>query len=763
MLSFNGLGQKNSTSEPAIDIQFSQEGGFYREEVEVALYSPKAAIYYTLDGSRPTTRSIHYKGAILLKKTAVIRAVAYLDGKESGLFGHTYLIDEADTGFPVVSIGITPYLLFDPSEGLFMRGNQVIDSSWQKPGANFWSRREISCHLDIFESDGQTVYSNQTGLRLFGGMSRLFPQKSLAIVARKRYGQSRFDYPIFGEDGPKKFKFLVLRNSGSDFGKTHFRDAFMTSLLDDWDIEKQAYRPAHVYINGQYWGIYNIREKINRYFVASNSEADKDSIDLIEHRFTRKRGSKRHYQRLLNFLEKNDLRDPDRYAYVGTQMEVDNFMNYQIAQIYFDNQDAGGNIKFWRPQTPDGRWRWIMYDTDWGFGLHDDNAYRNNSLQFHTAADGPNWPNPPWSTFLLRKLLENETFSKQFINRFADHLNTTFSSLQVDQKIAGFYKKLSPEMPRHLERWHLRQSTWEAEISQLRTFAQERPTYMRFHLMEKFNTGGTREVSIAATKGGTIILNENVPIRTQELKGIYFEKIPIGLKAVADYGYTFSHWEGVEGLDNARDFTLTLAEKEPYKIRAVFEPFTHPLVGKVMINEICTNNKKTGDWLEIFNYTNKSVTLAGWILTDTKNEYTLPEEVWLGPNDYLVICRDSTKFKQVFPGAYNVVGGLSFGLNKRTESLGLFSRLGAAVDSVYYNLEPRDSVFTLSLLLPTLNNGDPENWEIRAGFGSPNVANPYYVESSIRHIQEQWIQIGVAAGVVILCIILLVLRARRIL
>ncbi len=752
-----------ATEAPPIEIQFSMEGGFYKEKVEVALYSPKAEIYYTLDGSRPSKRSDHYRHPITITETTVIRAVAFQGDRESGYFGHTYLIDEPDTDFPIISIGITPYLLFDPDEGLFMRGNQVIDSSWQKPGANFWSRREISCHLDMFESDGRTVYSNQTGVRLFGGMSRLFPQKSLAIVARKRYGQKRFDYPILGEDGPDKFKFLVLRNSGSDFGKSHFRDALMTGLLDGWDMEKQAYRPSHVYINGRYWGIYNIREKINRYFVADNSEADKDSIDLIEHRFTRKRGSKRHYLRMLNFLEKNDLKDADRYAYIGSQMDIDNFMNYQIAQIYFDNQDAGGNIKFWRPQTEDGRWRWIMYDTDWGFGLHDNDAYRNNSLAFHTEPNGPSWPNPPWSTFLLRKLLENEDFNKKFINRFADHLNTTFAPLRVDQRIAGFYRTLAPEIPRHLDRWRLRWDDWEDEVHELRTFGQERATHVRFHLMEKFYTGGTREVAISATKGGAVILNDNVPIRTEGLQGIYFEKIPISLKAVADYGYTFSHWEGVEVPEKIRDFTLALEEKEPYQIRAVFEPFTHPLVGKVMINEICANNKKTSDWLEIFNYTDDRVDLGGWILIDSKNEYTLPDDVWIGPQDYLVICRDSVRFKNVFPGAYNVIGGLDFGINKRSESLGLYSRLGAAVDSVYYNLAPRDSVFTLSLLLPTLNNGDPENWELRDGYGSPNMANPYYVESSIRHIQEQWIQIGVAAGVVILCIILLILRARKIL
>ncbi|MDV7398998.1 CotH kinase family protein, partial [Arthrospira platensis SPKY1] len=110
-------------------------------------------------------------------------------------------------------------------------------------------------------------------------------------------------------------------------------------------------------------------------------------------------------------------------------------MHYQIAEIFFDNQDAGGNIRYWKAKSADAKWRWILYDTDWGFGLHEASAYANNSLAFHTAANGPAWPNPPWSTFILRKLLENYDYQRAFVNRFADLLNTNFSSFAVEQQI----------------------------------------------------------------------------------------------------------------------------------------------------------------------------------------------------------------------------------------------------------------------------------------------------------------------------------------
>ncbi|KAA3632910.1 MAG: hypothetical protein DWQ02_14015 [Bacteroidetes bacterium] len=747
--------------EEPIEINFSAEGGFYMDEVEVEITAPGSSVYYTLDGRRPTTRSKFYSKPIVITKTSVLRVLAYRHKSKKREVGQTYFIDEPPTGFPVVSIGITPYVLFDPENGMFMKGTHAVDSLWTKPGANFWSRKEVRVHVDIFESDGSNVYNNLTGLRLFGGMSRLFPQKSLALVARNRYGENRIKHPVFGKGEPKKYKFLVLRNSGSDFRKSHFRDGLMTGLVEDWDIETQAYRPSHVYINGKYWGIYNIREKVNRYFLQSHSEADKDSIDLMEHRYISKRGDKEHYGELLSFVKENDLSIPQNYYWIQSQMEVTNFIDYQIAQIYFDNQDAGGNIKYWRPRTDQGRWRWILYDTDWGFGLHDDDAYRNNSLKFHTKPNGPRWPNPPWSTLFLRKLLENPDFERTFVNRFADHLNESFASEKVGRKIDDMYQVLLPEMPRHIDRWNLDFEKWQHQVRIMRTFAAERPFHLRMQLMDYFSTGSMRDVTVEASTGGTVYINNNLEVRQKPLQGKYFEKYPITVRAVADYGYRFVGWEGVEVDEEVRGFELEL-EKETYEIKAVFEKYTHPLAGKLMINEVCPYSKKTGDWIELHNQTEEIINMEGWVLTDRKNEFVLPD-VEIAPNDYLVVCRDSTKFFRVFPTAYNVVSGLNFGLNKRQETLGLFSRRGAVVDSFHYSVPPTDSAFTLSLLLPTLDNGDFENWESGFGQGTPNAPNPFYVESRIKKIQTQWMQIGLAAAVVLICVLLLFLRAKEIL
>jgi hypothetical protein len=744
---------------------FFPSGGFFDDAVEVLIEAePDSKIFYTLDGNKPTQKSLRYKMPLRIDKTTVIRAAAlYPSGKWSMLSAQTYFIREPGSTIPVISIAAPPALLFDPDLGLFMAGNNVTPGTIPQKGANFWSKKELVIHAEIFKPEGQSVFNSPTGMRLFGGYSRLLPQKSLALIARARYGEKRVNYPIFGKGMPKSYKYLVLRNGGSDFGRSHFRDALMTGLLKDWDIDKQAYRPAHVYINGNYWGIYNLREKVNRHFIADHHDVDKDSIDLLEHRGYLRRGSNAHYVHLQAFLQSRDLSIPEHYEWVKTQMDVDNFMQYQIAQIFFDNQDAGGNIKFWRSQKPEGRWRWILYDTDWGFGLHDEQAWRYNSLEFHTAVNGSAWPNPPWSTFILRKLLENEDFRAQFLTRFSDHLNTTFHPEKVLAAIAEKYAVLLPEMPRHLNRWRLSQKKWEQQVEVLKHFACARPDAVFGHLSEFFDPGALCKVNLSASDGGKVVLNQQIEILggKELFSGRYFEASRLQIKAVALPGYRFSHWEGASGDSTLREFTIRPLP-EGLCLRAVFEPFRHPLADKIVINEISSNHNDAGDWIEIYNTTRETVQVKGWIIADLKHEAVLPE-LQIGPRDYLLLCRDAARFRAVFPSAYNVSPALTFGLHKRRDHIYLYSEDGALVDEVSYNLPPTDSNFVLSLLLPTLQNQDSRHWEQEWNAGTPSAANPYFVESRIGNIQKEWMEIGIAAGIFMVCTLLLLLRSKGIL
>ena len=206
------------------------------------------------------------------------------------------------------------------------------------------------------------------------------------------------------------FESLVLRNSGNDWESSMLRDGFITSIADDLDIDHQQYRPAILYINGDFWGIQNIREKENQHFISSHHSISPEHIDLldIEGIYDRNivHGTNADYQILINYLDSQNMNDPIVSSALENWIDLESYMSYQAFQIFIDNRDwPGNNIKFWRDHRVGGKWRWILYDTDFGFGIWDPSAYTFNTLNFALDPYGPGWPNPPWSTFVFRKLI----------------------------------------------------------------------------------------------------------------------------------------------------------------------------------------------------------------------------------------------------------------------------------------------------------------------------------------------------------------------
>ena len=179
------------------------------------------------------------------------------------------------------------------------------------------------------------------------------------------------------------FQSLVLRNSGNDWNFTMLRDGFMTSIFHDVDLDVQSYRPMLVYLNGEFWGLHNLREKVNEHFIAGHHPVDPDEIDLIEVQ-TANEGSIDDYDELLDYVTQSDMTDPIVFDSLSKWIDIDNHIDYNIAQIFIDNRDwPGNNIKYWRPQQNDGLWRWILYDTDFGFGIPwNGQGYDYNTLLF---------------------------------------------------------------------------------------------------------------------------------------------------------------------------------------------------------------------------------------------------------------------------------------------------------------------------------------------------------------------------------------------
>lgn len=730
------------------EVNFSLEGGWYEGDVNLWLSDSGGTIYYTTNGNTARPGGAVFRDTLRLTSTTVVRAITCKDGMCSRERAHTYFIREPKSRFPVVSVALPADALFNADYGLYREGPDANQAHWKRQGANYWSKKEMLSYLNFYESNGEPAFSGNMGFRIFGGMSRTMPQKSFSMTARKRYGQKRLKHHVFGPDNAQKFKSLVFRNGGSDFGKSHFRDGLMTSLVKGWDIEMQDHRPAHVYLNGRYWGIYNIREKINRFFIEDQSGFSRDSIDLLEQNMLIKIGSAANYKRMIDYISRHDMAVDSHFHRVGTMMDIDNFMHYQIAQIYYDNKEAWGNIRFWRPHRPDGRWRWILYDVDQGFGLHDPLAYMANTLAMHTDAHGPSWPNPPWSTFLLRKLLENPDFKHKFITHFFDALNEEFNGESVVKQIEEFAALYKDEIPRQWARWRGSKESWDEQVSIMKQFGQKRPKYLRQFLIAEFGLGAETALCLEATEGGTLTINQHIFMEDESRTFYYAGGQSIHLSVTPKPGYRFVGWEGLTS--KAWEQQIEIEGAVP-NIKAVFESYRHPLADRVLINEIGPYNKASRDWIELYNATDSAVDVTSWILADRKNHYRLPTSV-IPPRGYLVLCQDPKKFKSYYPGVPVAHAAFGFGLNKREEGIYLYSYDGAFVDSIGYTLPLTDSIFTLALLLPELDNALARNWTLQYGKGTPGAGNPQFVQSRIKARQDYWLRVGLGVGVLLLII-----------
>ncbi|HEX9252924.1 MAG TPA: CotH kinase family protein, partial [Ignavibacteriaceae bacterium] len=642
-------GDSNSTqgftgtaAEPIISIS----GGFYSSPLSVTV-SPASVndnIYYTLDGSEPKETSTPYSIPIQINSTKVLRVKTFGAGKlPSKTLTNSYFINFS-TGLTVVSLSTDPGNLFDEEYGMYAMGDSA-ETSFPYFGANFWQDWERPVHIELFETDGSKGFGIDMGAKIFGGWSRGNAQKSLALFARGQYGFSTLNYKLFNELPFTEYESFVLRNSGNDWGSTMFRDALMTSLVDGLDIDKQDYRPALLFINGEYWGIQNIREKVNEHFLAQHHSVNPDSVDILEYFGEVVQGDSTEYLELYNFIENNSMAVPSNYEYVKSKMEVDNFIKYFISEIYFDNQDwPGSNIKYWEKNT-DGRWRWIMFDTDFGYGIWDSNAYQNNTLQFALEPNGPDWPNPPWSTLFLRKLLENNSFKNDFINYFADLSNTNFKPVNVVNKINSMASVIEPEITRHAAKWNqFTYNQWLTNVQNMRYFASHRPDYLRAFYLQKFNLTGTSvvNISISDTSMGSVKLN-SLDITLPNWSGIYFLNVPLNVIAQPREGYRFIGWSGSS---NSSDDSLIIILNGTINLNAVFEVDSNYSLPDIVINEISYNPSasfNTEDWIEIYNNGESDLDISGWIYKDSddSHSFVIPQGTVLASEEYLVMCVDT--------------------------------------------------------------------------------------------------------------------------
>ncbi|MFN8208801.1 MAG: CotH kinase family protein [Bacteroidales bacterium] len=718
---------------------FSQAGGFFTGPVTVSLSGAgeQDTIWYTTDGSDPGPGSSVYTTELQLDATTVIRAAITGPEKIPGrYFTNTYIIRDPKPILTTVSLATNPPNFFDWNTGIYVDG-----PNWAGPdphsGANFWQDWEKPIHFELFEKNGTHVFEADAGVKIAGAWSRMNPQKSLAFFARNEYGYSSFKYPFFSNLPYKEYQNILLRNSGNDFNNTMFRDAMMHSLLDGTAVDRMAYRPVSVYINGAYWGVMEMREKINEHYLAAHHGVDPLQLDLLETSGNAIVGDANNYNALLSFLNDHLLSTKANYDSVKNWVDMNNYIDYQLSQIYFNNTDwPGNNIKYWRPRVPNGKWRWILYDTDFGFGFI--GGYSNNTLSFALEENGPGWPNPPWSTFLFRKMVENPEFKKNFINRFADMMNSNFTYQNILGRIDWMQGEIKSEMGFHMERWNGSYQNWLSNVNNMRSFGRNRNKYMTAFIKAQFSLTGydTLTLESSVVRGGVIQLN-SLRLSSFPWRGVYFYGVSVPITARPNPGYRFVRWEGPVTNPNAMSTFVNLTKKD--LLRAVFEKDETNL-SDVVINEINYNSPPDfdpEDWVELFNKGDYTIDISNWILKDADNlhRFVIPNGTYIYPKEYLVLSRERNKYTNAFPTKGIPTGDFVFGLGSGADCVRLYSGDSILVDSVMYSsvlpwpVEANGTGASLELISPEYDNSLPASWKSSPSpHGTPGEKNGSYEE-----------------------------------
>jgi len=443
----------------------------------------KFSIHFTLDGSIPTLESPVYMAPFKAEDVVVLRARAF--HKEyiaSSVATATFFSNEGDASLPVFSVVSSPDNFYGDSTGIYVIGKNGVDG-YCMPNVkrNYCRDWERPAHVEIFEPDG-SYHAQELGVKIHGRCSRNFSQRSLAFFARREYDAGELPFALFPSLPMKKYEAFILRNSGNDFGHSMFRDALMSEIAKDkMQTDVQAYRPVRVFLNGRYHGLYNLREKLNEHYIAGRYGISAAQVVLMEESDQVMHGNAAELFDIKNYLMDTAVGIDKKTARILSVIDVESYIDYMVAQMYCVNTDwPMKNVKYWKSEETDEKWRWILFDTDMGFNIRghgeDTDMFRHIFRTFESYDE-------PSSTLLIFSILwQSEGFRVHFRERCTKHLQTTFHPQRVMTIIDSIAAIIRPEIPHQERRWGLFTADWEKEVEELKAFARNRPHQMELHL-----------------------------------------------------------------------------------------------------------------------------------------------------------------------------------------------------------------------------------------------------------------------------------------
>lgn len=659
---------------------FDRKGGFYESAVELVISSEEnnAVIRYTTDGSEPEEHSQRYNSPVSIPSTRCIRARVFVEGKIPGpIKTATYFINEAFE-LPVLSVVTNESNLYG-NEGIF---------------SNHWDTFDVPAHAEYFDTDKNLAFKTNAGMQVDGGAggSRSLEQHSFRIEPGNRaLGDGDVDYQLL-KRRPNRTNYpsFYVRNGSNQYNVLPYKDGLeVTALASNTNTYYSAYEPAVVFINGEFFGVYEIREKINDDFLEDNYGMKIDSLDFLGvsyfkgQRLEALRGSIDPFLEDYEKFESLDYTAEDFLSQVDQFLDIESYTDYIIAESWVGNNDwPYNNIKLFRCESTGFKWQWAVNDLEWAL---EPNGW--TSATFDHIGFMLNYSNDQHKYYVgfWQKMMQNETYKAYFINRMADLMNSNYLFAKIGKLEQEMFDEIYPEMDIQFGKWtnsnvddRLAQFTRNHET--FRDQLEVRSTYVRRHLQNHFDLDNQVNLTleIEPEGAGRIKINTIVPDE-YPWNGIYFSDVPVSFEALANLGYVFSHWEeAVSDMDAYHPANVLEFTNRNVVLKAVFEKTVETDAGLV-ISEINykpgTEIDDTDDWFELANLSDVPVELGGWYFTDSDSShiYFFDDILILEPQDRIVVARNVNQFKQYHPSVSVAAKGFEFGLGRIDEQINLFN------------------------------------------------------------------------------------------
>jgi len=544
----------NDVRVDGIPVTASPAGGVQASAVSCTLASTEGQIRYTLNGANPTSTSTLYTGPINLTSTTVVRARCFSTGKPPGpILSRTYFIGETQGTIPYVSLTADPNTLFGNTIGIYYNQHEQLVSSTTFSALGYrdvYKGKDAPGHVEFFSPDGTSFRAN-VGIRIGGENNWVHPQKALNLAVRGKYGDDEIKYDLFPGEGTSIHTALTLRDGGDRWPNEMLRDCMWPKLAHGYmKVDTADYRPSVVFINGQYYGLHDVRERWDDTWFTQKYHIPHGKVDhLLYGHITSTavtlgvdKGDTVDWLDFMNFINTADLTNAANWAYVESRIDVESFMDFVISESYGNNTSWLHNREFWKERKAGAKWKWFLTDMD-----------RTLSTGTTTGILADMLANED----VLKRLKLNPGFKQRLAQRYAAHMAGTFTEARVQGLMNQLANEISStEVARHEARWWtgtaassgMTASSRAAGISGTLTYATTRAGNVHAEIVAQLgvSTAVNFTLGVSDPAHGSVLV-EGIPVNPSTFK--LFPGIPVTLKAVAAPGYVFTGWTGATGAE----------------------------------------------------------------------------------------------------------------------------------------------------------------------------------------------------------------------